>query len=53
MSPKEIFERKQKIYLRKDPHYNATSDPETLEASEMTKEGKWQVSDSTPPWWAR
>ena len=44
MSPKEIFERKQKIYLRKDPHYDDISDPETLQASEMTRGeviGKW------------
>ena len=43
MSPKEIFERKQKIYLQ-DPHYDDISDPETLQASEMTRGeviGKW------------
>ena len=39
MYPKEIFERKQKIYLHKDAHYNDIRDPETLEASKMTKGG--------------
>lgn len=40
-SPKEIFERKQKIYLHKDAHDNDICDAEILEASEMTKEGNW------------
>lgn len=41
MYPKGIFERKQKIYLHKDIHYNDICDPQTLEASEMTTEGNW------------
>lgn len=40
-SPKEIFERKQNIYLHKDAHNNDICDSEILEASEMTKEGNW------------
>lgn len=51
MYPQEIFEKEQKIYLHKDIHYNVICDNETLEASEMTKEGNWQVNDGTSPWW--
>ena len=39
MYPQEIFEKEQKIYLHKDIHYNVICDNETVEASEMTKEG--------------
>lgn len=51
MYPQEIFEKEQKIYLHKDIHDNVICDTETLEASEMTKEGNWQINDGTSPWW--
>lgn len=41
MHPKEIFEKDQMIYLHRDTDYDAIIDTETLEASEMTKEGNW------------